>query len=365
MPIISPNITSVNPSSSPSRLTPFRPGDAVDAEKLQSVAEIAASQVEDMPETFDSPRFPYGVPALLNNCINNNSRMLLLRDGFISDEEIVFKYENMRKKYDGARTPLMGNDTGEVTTFKVRSRWNKEFDYGGFVSRKLLQEVAGLKKCSHLILTFDPKKFDEYIPGWWCYGDKEFLTVVVGDLVSEFIRQLRVYKKKKGEPWNYIAWVMEFHESGVVHIHMMFYGSWIAPLNVLVALWCYSEPNGVRLAKHKHGDCTGTVVASYLGHYLAKDLNKVGENKLKRCAAFLWFFRKRLFNTRHMKKTDDGSRSWGIPQGAFKKKWFLYKNDAELPSEVPPMTDDVCFDYRPSDMFLKWKAEHDSVNKIE
>ncbi len=365
--ILSLNPSLVNTLDAACRLTPFRHGSGGDAEGLPLTAEKAASQAGDsvmgIPDSFNSPSFPYGVPALLNNCINNNSKMLLLKNGFISDEEIVSKYDNMRKKMNGKRSPLMGNDAGEVVTFKARSRWNSEFDYGGYVGRKLLKEVEGLKKCSHLILTFDPKKVDLYIPDWWCYGDREFLAVAVGFYVSEFIRQLRVYKKKKGEPWNYVCWVMEFHETGYVHVHMIFYGSWIAPLNVLTALWCYSEANGVRLAKRNNGICSGTAVASYLTHYLAKDLNRIGENKLKRCAAFLWFFRRRLFNTRHMRKADDGSTTWGISQKEYKKKWFLYKNDCELP-EVSK-TDDalVDFGYRPSDMFLAWKAEHDALNK--
>ena len=362
--ILSLNPSVVNTSIASCCLTPFQLDGESDAEGGRLTTENAPSQVVDMPESFNSRTFPYGVPALLDNCINRNSKMLYLRNGFISDSEIVSKYDDMRKKMNGKRSPLMESDAGEVITFKARSRWNSEFDYGGYVGRKLQKEVDGLKKCSHLILTFDPKKIESYIPGWWCYGDKEFLAVIVGFLVSEFIRQLRVYKKKQGQPWNYIGWVMEFHESGFVHVHMMFYGSWIAPLEVLCSLWPYAESNGVRLAKRNKGVCSGSAVASYISHYLAKDLNKVGENQLKRCAAFLWFFRRRLFNTRHTKKAADGSVSWGISQAEYKKKWHMYKNDAPLPVvEIAP--DDVDFDYRPSDMFLEWKASHDSVNKIE
>lgn len=362
--ILALNPLCVNTPDAPCCFTPSQPGCSCDAEGVHLTAENAPSQVVDLPETFNSRSFPYGVPALLNNCIGNNSRMLLLRNGFISDGEIVSMYDDMRKKMNGKRSPLMASDAGEVVTFKTRSRWNSEFDYGGYVGRKLLKEVEGLKKCSHLILTFDPKKVDSYIPGWWCYGDEEFLAVVVGFLVGEFIRQLRIYKKKQGQPWNYICWVMEFHESGYVHVHMMFYGSWIAPLLVLCELWPYAENNGVRLAKRRNGVCSGAAVASYLSHYLAKDLNRVGENKLKRCAAFLWFFRRRLFNTRHTKKAADGSLSWGISQTEYKKKWFLYKNDSPLPVESQVAPVDVV-DYRPSEMFLEWKASHDAVNKIE
>lgn len=318
-----------------------------------ATTEPAAESGDHCSEISISPSFPNGVPALLHNCILNNSKMMLLRDGFISDSEIVDRYEAMRIKMNGKRSCLMVSEKGEVVTFKARSRWNSEFDYGGYVGRKLLDEVRGLRKCSHLILTLDPKKVDDVVPGWWCYGDKEFLSVSVGFLVSEFLRALRIYKKRKGEPWNFLCWVMEFHESGYVHIHLMFYGGWIAPLSVLTDLWKFSDPNGVRLAKRNNGQCTGASVASYLTHYLAKDLNKVGENHLKRCAAFIWFFGKRLFNVRHHFNVD-GQPSWRISGKEYKIKWKRYEPEyAEIPvvDEVKPE-----FDYQPSEMFLRWKA---------
>lgn len=315
---------------------------------------------ETCDENSNSLVFPFGVPALLNNCISNNSKMMLLKDGFISDGEIVDRYEAMRLKMNGKRSCLMVSEKGEVTTFKARSRWNSEYDYGGHVGQKLLDEVRGLRKCSHMILTVDPKKVDDVVPGWWCYGDKEFLSVSVGFLVSEFLRALRIYKKKNGEPWNFICWVMEFHESGYVHVHLMFYGGWIAPLSVLTDLWKFSDPNGVRLAKRNNGQCTGASVASYLSRYLAKDLNKVGENHLKRCAAFIWFFGRRLFNVRHH-VTVDGKRSWRISGKEYKIKWKRYENDY---GDVPVVDDDnLEFTFHPEESFknkwkryLKWKA---------
>ena len=326
-------------------------------------------------EKLKSPSVPYGLAALLNNCIARNSKMLLLKNGFISDEEIVENYEKMRIKMNGKRSCLMTNDSGEVVTFKARSRWNSEYDYGGHVGRKLLEEVEGLRKCSHVVLTLDPKRFDSYIPGWWCYGDKEFLGVVIGFLVGEFLRQLRINKKRRHEPWNFLAWVIEFHESGLVHVHLMFAGGWIAPLSELISLWPYSEGQGVRLGKSRHqapGQCSGKSVAGYLTKYLAKDLNSVSSGEyrvskhkpkieqspaemretarvLKRCAAFIWFFGRRFYNIRHHSENAKGQRTWGLPSNAYLKTWTRYVSPSEEKVvkiiEGVPMTGNLKKDY--------------------
>jgi len=80
----------------------------------------------------------------------------------------------------------MVNEAGEVMTFPVRCRWNSEWSYGGHVGRKMLEQVRGLKKITHFILTADPKRVKEYMPDWWCYGDREFLTWLSGSWCLSF-----------------------------------------------------------------------------------------------------------------------------------------------------------------------------------
>ncbi len=132
---------------------------------------------------------PYGLAALLNNCMVKDKRISLLKDGFVSIESVVDDYRKMRSRVEGKRGPLMVNDKGEVMTFPVRSRWNTEWCYGGHVGRKMLEQLQGLKKVTHFILTTDPTRVSEYMPDWWCYGEREFLTVVIGFMVSEFFTQ--------------------------------------------------------------------------------------------------------------------------------------------------------------------------------
>ncbi len=306
---------------------------------------------------------PNGLAGLLNNCLLRDKRIDLLKNGFIADSSIVFDYVDMRMKTNGKRSPLMSNDAGEVVTFPVRSRWNNEYDYGSYVGYKMLDEVAGLKHITHFILTIDPSIIENLMPDWWCWGEKEFLVVCGGYLVSEFLRKLRSRKKKRGEPWNFVAWVMEFHASGVLHFHFMFYGKWVATFEEIHEIWGLCDYNGVRFAKRRH--ITGDVLCRYLTRYLSKDLQNVGETKeMERSAAFMWFFRRRLYNFRHHIVDENGKRSWRIGDEHMKKPmWRLYKNNSvsngsKYESEVV----DAVSDFPPSDMFLRWKALHDAAS---
>jgi len=158
-------------------------------------------------------------------------------------------FRKMLVRVDGSRSPLLVNEAGEVTTFPNKSRWNSEYNYSWIVGQRALDEVKGLKKVTHLILTFDPDIVKQIIPDWWFLGSEAYLAVVGGFFVSDFLRKLRMHKKKHGEPNNFITWVMEFTEKGMVHFHLLFYGSWVAKIEDLSKFWPYSQPQEIRFGK--------------------------------------------------------------------------------------------------------------------
>ncbi len=122
---------------------------------------------------------------------------------------------------------------------------------------------------------------------------------------------------------------MEFHESGYVHVHLLFYGSWVAKFEEIHELWGVCDYNGVRFAKRRFTDGPG--ICRYLTRYLSKDLQSLGNEKgSERLAALMWYFRRRLYNFRHYAIGLDGQRVWGIPGEQFKRpvKWRLYRAEA-------------------------------------
>jgi len=48
---------------------------------------------------------PYGLAALLDNCMKKDKRIELLRNGFLSTESIVEDFRKMKAKVDGKRGP--------------------------------------------------------------------------------------------------------------------------------------------------------------------------------------------------------------------------------------------------------------------
>jgi hypothetical protein len=274
---------------------------------------------------------PFGLASSSNNWWKDNNHALNLKNGFISDVDIVKSFKDMLIKVNKKRSILMTNDAGELKTFPVKSRWNEEYHYGWLVGQKALDQVKGLRKVSHLVLTVSPEIIEGIIPDWCVFGSREYVTICGNYLVSEFLRKLRAYKKKRGEPNNYVCCVMEFHENGYPHFHLLFYGGWIADLEVLKGFWPYSEGQGVRLGKPIRHQDNGEVLARYLTRYISKDLKNISNKKMERIAAFLWFFRRRLYNMRHKIRNTDGEYTLGIGRDQFqpKVKWFPFKHGSE------------------------------------
>jgi hypothetical protein len=270
--------------------------------------------------------FPYDLAIISNNCFRHNSNADNLRNGFVQDADIIYSFDQMCKRMKGKRSILMTNDEGEIKTFPVKSRWNPDYEYGRVVGAKALDQVKGLREVRHLILTISPDRIEALIPDWWAYGVHEFMGVVGGFIVSKFLRGLRAYKIKTGQPWNFITWVMEFHESGMVHFHLLFYGKWIEKPEVLHRWWPYSDLNGIRFGKPINHSYAGDQLARYLTKYITKDLLRLTAKTQKRIAAYLWFFGRRLYNMRHRVANSDGVYSLGIGREHYqpKVKWRAY-----------------------------------------
>ena len=279
---------------------------------------------------------PYGLASLGNNWENISSGFSDLKNGFIDESDIINNYKEMILHVNGKRTPLLLSDKGEVRTFPLKSRWNSEYHYGYVVGQKALDEVKGLRKVSHLILTVAPDRVKYIVPDWWCWGNEEFMAVFGGQLVSEFLHKLRAYKKKRREPNNFVTWVMEFQKNGMAHFHLLFYGSWVADLEVLKSFWPYSEGQGIRFGKPIRHQDNGAALARYLTRYITKDLQQIDDENLKkkmeRVKAFLWYFKRRLYNLRHKVKNSDGEYTLGIGREQFVNpvKWRKYLPPFEI-----------------------------------
>ena len=295
---------------------------------LSSVKSIFPG--DDVQAVQKFPSSPFGLASLVNNSFAGDTRVCWLRDGFIDADYIVGKFTSMVQRVAG-RKELFIDPEGSDKWLKQRSRWNPDYNYGGAVGRSFDEQVKGLRHISHLMLTFDPKRVESYMPDWWLWGEKSFTWIVAGFLVGQFLEALNKHLRSINRPWSFIAWVLEPHESGFPHVHLMFLGSYIADLAVLVGLWPYSEPNGVRLGMRKKD---GTFargfqaknLARYLTTYLSKDIQSfssaytrklakgerltAAESEKIKIAAFLYFFRRRFFNCRHLVSDEAGKKVW-------------------------------------------------------
>lgn len=288
-------------------------------------------------ENFDRKRKekrekPNGLATGGNNWLEDHKLSEFIKFGLIDQKDIIKDFKDMLIRVDGSKSPLLMSDKGDLKYFPTKSRWNSEYNYSWMVGQRALDEVKGLKKMAHLILTFDPDIVNQIVPDWWLFGIEAYLAVVGGFFVSEFLRKLRMHKKKHGEPNNFITWVMEFTEKGMPHFHLLFYGSWVASIEDLSKFWPYSQPQGIRFGKPVRHQDNGAVLASYLTRYITKSLSLIGEldkkikDKMELIRALLWLFKKRLYNMRHKIRNSDGEYTLGIGREHFINpvKWAKY-----------------------------------------
>jgi hypothetical protein len=266
---------------------------------------------------------PYGFTAVGNNWLKRSRAAQMLKDGFVIDTDIIKDFDDMLQKLKYKSSPPMINDQGEIRTFPAKSRWNPEYNYSMVVGSKALDEVKGLRDVCHVVLTVSREKAEAILPDWWAYDVEDYLAVRGGEFVTEFLRKYRAYQKKIGSSNRFVTWVMEFQEKNddMVHFHLLFYGRYIAPLEKMIEWWPLSEPQGVRLGKPIKHNYAGDALARYLTRYISKDLERVREMRRKRMAAFLWYFKRRLYNMRHHIKNSDGKYTLGIGRDAYVSSW--------------------------------------------
>jgi len=133
---------------------------------------LDCSNEDSKRKTKEKREKPYVLASLCNNLLKGCNQAEMLKNGYLSESDIVQEFRKMCMKASGKRSPLMINESGELMTFPVKSRWNSDYNYGIAVGRKALDEVKGLRKVSHLVLTIDAKRLYEFIPDWWVYGDE-------------------------------------------------------------------------------------------------------------------------------------------------------------------------------------------------
>jgi hypothetical protein len=287
---------------------------------------------------------PFGLASRGNNWLDNHYISQQIKFGVTTEDDIINDFKKMVLRVDGDRTPLLVNELGEVRTFPTKSRWNTEYNYSWIVGQRALDQVKGLRRVKHLILTFSPEKLKEIYPDWWTFGIEAYAAVVGGYFVSDFLRKYRAYKKRNSQKNNFVTWVMEFTEKDLVHFHMLFYGSWVASIDDLADMWPLCDKNGIRFGKPiKHQD-SGAVLASYLTKYITKDLGNYKNDFIKRnddkqtkinkkrkllIKGLLWIYKKRLYNMRHKIKNSEGFYTLGIGRENYinPHKWVKYVNE--------------------------------------
>jgi hypothetical protein len=295
----------------------------------QKIKRINTCNLPDYSKVvLEKPLVPFGLGSVIKNYHKNHKLMDSLYYGVEDEVDIQESFEKMKSKVNGSGTIFKNRETGEMLELKNKSRWNEDSDYSLLVKDKFKKEVEGLRHVTMLTLTLDKKLVAQLIPDWWSYDMRMFVILHFNTWVSSFLHQLRMYFERQKKKWHYIGHVVEFHDGkrnhrdrvyiqdledtnrGLLHCHMIFSGNYIAPLKLLHTFWGLCQYQGIECRndkkwKAKNGktfssSLTGKDAAGYVVKYIGKTLNGFKDDpELSKLAKWFWFFRRRLFNTRH------------------------------------------------------------------
>jgi hypothetical protein len=255
----------------------------------------------------------------------------------------------MRGKVDGQVFKVWDEKEERLIKFPNGSRYNRFSRYYYKARKRILKEVRPFKALKMLTLTFDPEKSELDIPLWWSIGRKGdppsylrcFLVVFGSRYLKKFLDRLKLWRRRAGLRWNYLVYVMEIQPgAGHVHYHLLFYGKWIAPIEVLKKFWDGSDQDaGVDVSK---GDSSKKAV-SYVTKYVTKMNDFTHDSKWADLHMVMWYFKVRSFNIRHVNRYSDieaarekDSAPIAISKYRFvpRKDWHKYEKGDSLPDQL-------------------------------
>ena len=240
---------------------------------------------------------PFGLGSLIRNSHKTNQRINNVFLNLKDEKDIKRDFDKMKTKVEGKTFLTKNKETGEFIKLPSGSRWNSDSRYFSKLRAKLFKEIDGLRHARLLTLSFDPSLVKSHIPHWWMWGVQEFLIVFGNLYISRFLKRYQTYWKRQGHNWHYIACVMEIQpNTGNVHFHLVFRGSWIGDAKILLSFWEGSnQPAGLEISKGK----TARGAISYISKYVTKLESFTNENKWSYLNKFMWYFRVRIYNIRH------------------------------------------------------------------
>jgi hypothetical protein len=220
----------------------------------------------------------------------------------VANEKLIMKaFELVRKDADRVSV-FYDQKEQKFVSVKSLSRWSSNPEkYQRKVKRYLEEQTRGLRSLTMVTLTFDRGRVRE-MPEFskWPVQSEEGLEIFIirylSDYLGAFLDRLKKYRKRKKLKWNFVSWSFElWNKAGEFHphIHIIFFGGYVAPLDVLKDYWTHSDPNQVDVKPMRNNN-----VAGYIVKYVGKGLDRLCRAGYEKYAAFIWYFKRRLYAVR-------------------------------------------------------------------
>lgn len=181
--------------------------------------------------------------------------------GLIRESEVYEWFADLVNRQNNLGAVLQNPEGKQIITQGGRF-CNRKGKRSIHIQKAFKEGIGEITDCILLSLTVHENEVQALMPDNTNLLPVQFATVNVGKWVSRFVHRLRNYQNKRGIPWEFVGWTVEFQEgekdgpdghhgdpfkmhNGFPHVHMIFRGKWIGAIKEIAALWPYSEPQGV------------------------------------------------------------------------------------------------------------------------
>lgn len=247
---------------------------------------------------------------------SKEKRLYLYDSGLISENDVYAEFYYLHFRQNNSSF-VVDTPNGKVVYDNLSGRWNYKRPFGYQVRKRLQGECRTITDPILISLTISRESILPLMPYHTNLDPVMFSIAHIGEWTRKFRNNLDAFIRRSGQNSEFIGWVLQFqgdkdgvnYNIGFPHIHMIYRGRWLAPMNKLCEYWPYCEPQGVDISdlkklrkRYPRKVFSPLSVANYATRYVSKSGEAIKEGKIHKGYAWLAFTGGRIFNIRHAKK---------------------------------------------------------------
>lgn len=239
---------------------------------------------------------------------SSNYRDWLYEHNIVDEKDIYAWFYDLVWRQNNQSVIVQG-PSGKMAIPDYSGRWNYRRPFGYQVRKRLKSVLEVVERPVLLTCTVSDKCVVPLMGVNTNHTAVSFAITQIGGWARSFNQRLYRYQERRGIPWGFKGWVVEFQKGnnrGMPHLHMIYEGAWLGKIGEIEELW---RMGGVDIETKKDiqkrypgrgGD--GLRVANYLTKYVTKMGGAITDDGIHKGYAWLAYSQGRVFSVQHQKK---------------------------------------------------------------